>query len=439
MNKKALWFFITMFCVISAFSQSDSGNGPKPLERLNLSIAGNANIMFGQIVSGYEFGSMDANYMQNRWQDYYAGRIEITSRPVDWYHTSIALQVNSNFPVTIASSIQKDSYRLRFSSILPKAVGVFDLKFPGWSLQIESGLLEYNFNPEIKNFGNYLYRSLAYPFTLETKIDYPYANLMGIRTQGSFLNNQLKAEVIINSITNHVPFYDMSVGLMLSYTTLNKFIDIGGGVLFDRLISVNDSATDLKNVDKGYLIDTTLTYRSTKLDARLTLDFKQLLGNPGFFGKNDLKFYGEAGLIGVKSPHYWPDDTTITPSMLNRVPMLFGFNLPAFKILDLLSVELEYCKSPYPFDWWGAFDGMQTPQPRFIDPADKWAKIYKEDDNLKWTVYLKKSISKFDVIGIFANDHTIYETINSENQPYTEQSLRTSKDWHWYVKLQYNL
>ena len=439
MNKKATWFFITMLSVVSAFSQSDSGKISKALDRLDLSIGGCGYIMFGQIVSGYQFGVRDdQNYIQNRWQDFYAGRLEITSKPVDWYYTSVALQVSSNFPVTIASSIQKDSYRLRFSSILPKAVGVFDLKFPAWSLLIESGIMEYNFNPEIKNFGNYLYRSLAYPFTLETKLDYPYANLMGIRTQGKFLNDQFKVEAILNSITNHVPFYDMSLGLILSYTMPNKLLEVGGGVLFDRLISTDEKATDLKDVNKDYLIDTTLTYRSTKLDARLTLDFKPVLGNPGFFGKNDLKFYGEAGLIGVKTPHYWPDDS-IPERLMNRVPMLFGFNLPAFKVLDLLSVEIEYCQSPYAFDWWGAFDGMQTPSPASLPKSDPWSKIYREDDNIKWTVYLKKSISKFDIIGILANDHTIYETINSENQPYTEQSLRTSKDWHWFVKLQYNL
>jgi hypothetical protein len=68
-----------------------------------------------------------------------------------------------------------------------------------------------------------------------------------------------------------------------------------------------------------------------------------------------------------------------------------------------------------------------------------WQDIYKNKDNFKWTVYLKKSFSKFDLITIFANDHTIYDTYNAETQPNTEQSLRKPGDWHWYIKLQYNL
>jgi hypothetical protein len=104
--------------------------------------------------------------------------------------------------------------------------------------------------------------------------------------------------------------------------------------------------------------------------------------------------------------------------------------------MDLLSFELEWFDSPYPNDWFGS--NGPSPEPVYVnDPV--WNDIYKNKDNFKWTVYLKKSFSKFDLIGIAANDHTIYSTFNAEGQAYTEQSLRKPSNWHWYIKLQYNL
>lgn len=102
--------------------------------------------------------------------------------------------------------------------------------------------------------------------------------------------------------------------------------------------------------------------------------------------------------------------------------------------------EVEYCKNPYANNWWGGQNGEPSPEPRDVSEEDSvWNDNYKNLDNLKWTFYVKKSFSKFDIIAMFANDHTFYETRNAENQTYTEQTLRTNKDWHWYLKLQYNL
>lgn len=442
MRKKTFWFFLAVFCVTSAFSQSETENNNDKLDRLNLSVSGNANIMFGQIRSGYEYGRLNKqdDRISKRWMNGYSGRLEVKSQPTDWYYTNIALEIGSNFPITLASAIQKESFRLSFKPSLPKAVGVFDFKFDAWSLLIESGIMEYAFNPEVKNLGNYMYRSTSYPFTLKTKIDYIYSNLMGIRTEGKFFSDQLKAELILNSILDQYPFFDFSLGAMLSYTTPNKFFTIGEGICFDRLFSVDKEATDVKTL-KSNLTDSTITFRSVKLDSRLTLDFRQLLNNPDIMSKNDFKLYFETAIVGLKDPKYYPNaDTTITPSAANRMPFLFGVNIPTFKILDILSFEVEYCNSPYSNDWWGGMDGSPSPEPNNVFGTDSvWDHTYKELDNFKWTLYLKKSISKFDIIFFFANDHIFYETRSAENQAYTEQSLRTEKDKHWYLKLQYNL
>jgi hypothetical protein len=284
-----------------------------------------------------------------------------------------------------------------------------------------------------------MYRSSAYPFCIKTRIDYPYANLMGIRPEVKFFNNQLKVEVVVNSVLDQYPFFDFSGAIMAYYRAPNNLFDFGIGYCKDRAYAVDKKLTDCDEL-KSKLSDTTITFRSRKIDARLILDFKPLLGNPANFGKNDLKLYGETAILGLKNPEYYKLDPTITPSIINRMPILVGINVPTFKILDLLSFEVEYCKNPYSNNWWGGQDGLPSPEPRDVSEEDSvWNDNYKNKDNLKWTLYLKKSFSNFDIIAMFANDHTFYETRNAENQAYIEQTLRTNKDWHWYLKLQYNL
>jgi hypothetical protein len=494
MKKTALFIFVPLCCALTAFSQPDTSKSPAPvtastpapviestpapviestpapviestpapvaasipapvaasipapevantrssLSKLNISIGGNGSIMFGRIVSGYEFGTGKEHKMADRWQNAFSGRIELKSQPKDWYYTSIGLEIASYFPVTMASAIQKESFKLAFKSAVPRAVGVFDFKFDAWSFLIESGMMEYNFNPEIKNLGNFMYRSSAYPFCLKTRVDYPYANLMGIRPEVKFLNDQVKIEVVVNSILDQYPFFDFSGAVMAYYRAPNNLFDLGIGYCKDRAFAVDKALTDCNDI-KSKFTDSTLTFRSRKVDARLILDFKPLFGNPSVFGKNDFKIYGEAAIIGLKNPKYFADET-ITPSIINRMPFLVGINFPTCKILDLFSLELEYCKNPYANNWWGGQDGFPSPEPRDVSEEDStWNDNYKNKDNLKWTLYFKKSFSNFNIIAFFANDHTFYETRNSENQAYVEQTLRTNKDWHWYLKLQYNL
>lgn len=416
-------------------SKEKSSKSGTPLSKLNITVSGDGNITAGQIVSGHEYGKQDKNGITKRWMNSFSARINVKSQPVDWYYTYLGLQVGSNFPITMSSVIQKESFKLTFKSFIPKAVGVFDLKFDNWGFLVESGLLEYTFNPEIKNLGNFMYRGTSYPFYLKTKVDYIYANLFGIRPEVRFLDDQIRVEALLNSNLDQYPFFDFSLGLMAYYQMPNKFLDFGAGICFDRIFSVDKSVTECENV-KSQLSDTTMNFRSTKLDFRMILDFKPLFGDPSLFGTSDLKLYGELAILGTKTPKYFPNDSLITASVINRMPMMIGINLPCFKILDLLSFETEFCANPYPNDWWGGIGGTPSPEPQDVTDST-WHDIYKNKDNFKWTLYAKKTFADFDIIAIFANDHSIYETRNAETQPATEQTLRTNHDWHWYLKLQY--
>jgi len=408
----------------------------------NISITGSGSIMFGQIVSGYAFKQFGNNYIEKQWQNFYTGRINVISKPNDWFTVIISPEISSAFPVTTTSSIMKETYKLAYRAGLPKAVGIFNFDLDFMNVNIESGIMEYTFNPDVKNLGNYMYRSSSYPLVLKTALDYPYANIFGIHPEVSFLNNTVKVGAIINSLTNQAPFNDFSIGGFASYSPESKVIDVGLGVCGDRLISVNKIATDVTDY-RSQLGDTTLTLRSTKIDFRINLDPKKLLGEgiQEMLGENDGRVYFEAAMLGTKDPTLcFPVDSILPKSLFRRLPILFGFNLPTFKILDYLSLELEYLDYPYANDWWGGIIGAPTPKPSRPSNTDSvWVENYRTKDNLKWSLQFKKSISKFDLIGIFANDHRFYETFNAEVQAVTEQTLRTGDDWHWYIKLQYNL
>lgn len=410
-----------------------------PSEKIQ--IRGSGHILFGQVVSGYAYGRAGSNPIKNHWQNFYSARVDLTSQPVEWYKTKLSLEIGSAWPILRESTIMKETYKLQYRSILPQAVGVFNFNIEDYLFfLIEAGMMEYAFNEEVKNLGNYLYRSTVYPFNLTTKLDYIYSNLLG--TRGEIGINNIKLGLIFNSIINQAPFFDMSLSLYLTFKDPIQFFDGGIALGLDRLIAINDTLTDCINL-RSTLGDTTLTLRGQKIDLRAAFDLKKLFGRDNDFvsmlGEKDLKIYTEAALIGFRDPEYFPGDTAVPkPSLLHRLPILFGINLPAFKILNVFSVEFEWCKYPYAFDWWGYTNAAPSPKPPY--PGDTlWRKIYRDEDNFKWTVYLKSSISKFDIIAFFANDHIRYETHNAEQQLFTEQSLRRGNNWHWYVKLQYNL
>lgn len=445
MKKGFLIFLLSLFvlsdyCQIYADELFTDDNKPK------IKVTGDGSIMFGQLVSGYAFGKYGSHGLKKHWLNHYSGRINAISEPTDWFKTVISLEILSAWPILRETTIMKDIFKIQFRANLPQAVGIFDFDLNAVSLMVEAGIMEYAFNEEVKNLGNYMYRSYAYPLNLTTNLDYIYSNLMGIRTKVGLLEDNLNFEVIFNSNTYRAPYFDMNLGFFASFTSPNKFIDAGLGICFDRLIAINDTLTDAIN-QRTILGDSTLSFRATKLDARVTFDPKVLFPDISVFGPNDLKFYAEAAILGFEDPDYFPKDTANPsiydslypePSIFHRIPILLGINIPTFKLLDLLSVEFEYCKYPYPFDWWGVTGSFPSPKPSA--PTDStWVNNYKNKDNLKWTAYAKKSISNFDIIAIFSNDHVLYSTHSAESQFNQEQSLRKKGDWQWHVKLQYRL
>jgi hypothetical protein len=158
-------------------------------------------------------------------------------------------------------------------------------------------------------------------------------------------------------------------------------------------------------------------------------------------------------VLGLKNyPLYYTE-------MSQRSPIMIGFNLPTFKILDFLTVEAEYLKNPHMnSDAVPALNRAPRPKselatrPEVPDIADEFydggitetnltnPRLYKvnnTDDDLKWTITALKSFGVWNVAFQYGTDH--FRPLTSSFHPsYTEAA--TTKDARYYMlRLMVNL
>lgn len=311
------------------------------------------------------------------------------------------------------------------------------------TLTYEFGYFPVKYNPEAMNLGEYLFRSSAYPpllisgFEIADKI-----KLAGLQTGYRHHSpaGTLKADMYINTETENYPTLDLSLSFLIGYTTPKRFFDFSSGVSFFHLIPF-DKKRITPAYDKtipslsSYFVDSTTgdttryTFQGTKVDARATIDLKYLL-NSEIFGKNDLKIYTEAAILGVEDYPGWYNN------IMERIPVMVGFNLPAFKLLDVLAAEVEYNPSPYQNSYQNVWKN-NSPVPDFNLPTGQyfysdWEK--KTDDDWKWSLYASRKIKNIRISGQVASDHTSRATyLPAGKKVYTEICPRT-KDWYYMLR-----
>ena len=240
-------------------------------------------------------------------------------------------------------------------------------------LQIAMGYFPIKYNPDAKNLGEYLLRSSAYPNTIVTNFEFAMTRELGLRL-GGFLGNpaidQLKWDLMLTSETHDYPLMDGTITAIVSNNLFNM-LDIGAGVSFQRLIPVDESKTAPKdkplaqyfnkNGDQSYY-----SYQSTKVMGRASINplrfvpqfrlpVPEVFGDKPFFGKEDLKFYGEVAVLGTQDYFSYdsfqvkkdsvngieigstniPGTGKLVADSLNyynnwkdRVPVMAGINLP---------------------------------------------------------------------------------------------------------------
>lgn len=117
---------------------------------------------------------------------------------------------------------------------------------------------------------------------------------------------------------------------------------------------------------------------------------------------------------------------------------MFGFNVPACNVLDVVSVEVEHYPNRYPnSDFCIVGQNSQfLPVPTIFPSgtSDLKVKVYP----WFWSIYVKKTfLDRFALIAQFARDH-MRPINNNTNYQYTEDVLERKGDWWWNVRLNVN-
>jgi len=175
-----------------------------------------------------------------------------------------------------------------------------------------------------------------------------------------------------------------------------------------------------------------LTFKAVELMGRASLN----LG--GMFGMEEgrqgpFKIFAEAAVLGLENQPYYYEDIT------QRIPVMFGIHIPTFGLLDLLSVQGQYYKNPWPDDKHLQFDQtVPVPQLPRDNPALYAAArdqgVYAEDD-FKWTVFARKNLfTGLDLYLQAANDHM--RLMDPFTIP-TDIPLTNRKN-HWYYLVRFS-
>jgi hypothetical protein len=226
-------------------------------------------------------------------------------------------------------------------------------------------------------------------------------------------------------------------------------VDVGAGIQLYRCFSANDAITSPHNTKNQYIEngDTLYyTFAGTKLMGRISFDPKPLVGLD-IFGKEDLKLYAEAAILGVKD-YPAPLDTTNGHSygydkLEEKIPVMFGFNVPVFRVLDVLAMGFEWYGMKYPNQVPDKqkTDGIPVALPP-IPPqypllGSNYSSLDYANDDWKWSVYAKKTLfGNFSITGQVARDHTRIQAYYLFDQD-REDALTRSGQWMWTLKCQF--
>jgi hypothetical protein len=354
----------------------------------------------------------------------------------------------------------------------------------GSTLEFAAGVMPYKYNKDVKNLGEYLFRSGCHPAFVVTSFDNAFAPMTGFRLSGS-MADKLSADLFLSTETQFLPTLDWSVSLLAACRPIPCF-EFGAGVMFHRLFPVDstrESPSGAGNEQNRYFTEDRDTFHfsfsGTKVMARLSFHPLELLKDAfpeGVFGREDGTLYAEAALLGVKSITAYDrilDDSTGLPidsglvkdplknyysNIRERIPFMIGFNIPTFSgllknsdnflaraaALDYLSLEVEWYGWPYPLGYGDVnnFRVMYPIPPSVPDYPGGDPLAYKKKDNWKYSINFKKTVLKgFSIVGQVARDHTHYDAYYTKYNTgyFSTEAFTLPSDWGWWVKLQYAL
>jgi hypothetical protein len=356
-----------------------------------------------------------------------------------------------------------------------------DLNAPMFTVQ--AGFFPYKYNPDAKNLGEYLLRSGTYPGTLTTGgwniMSEATYMMQGARLNMALWGGKFQSEFLLPMERDLPPNGDLSPTYIGTVYPIPG-IEIAGGATCNHCIAVKPSATSPKRkynsnttsddgngtayvvenpnynpslpmanitdldvdptANSKYMYDTTrfYTFQGVKLMARASVDPKAFFPMP-MLGSSDLKVFGEIALLGVKNHSFYYENRT------ERMPVMFGMNLPTFRVLDLLSLQFEYYNARFVNSLENAYR-FQTATPTGVDSTGRMINdpnFFDEThelvakDNWKWSVFAKKELTTgIRLYAQVANDHLRmpgnYDGVNSWI-PLTDIQF---KDWYYLVRFE---
>lgn len=374
-----------------------------------------------------------------------------------WYYSFPSEFIRSN----------RDHNDKNVSPYLPVTKATYllgDTKDP--ALAIEFGIFPFKYNSESRNLGEYMFRTGAYPNYIQNDFDFAFARLTGLHLSRVDFG-KWKNDVLLNTETDLQPRFDWTFTYLTEYSP-SQFLKVGAGVSFTNFLSVNEDYTTPKaqsgtsyitnlHTDSlaigGIKVPITVgdtgyyTFKSTKLMARASLNPQALISIPRL-GPDDLKIYGEIALLGVKNyPRPSPQDTSMFNGFfkdrLQRMPCMFGINLPTFGLLNLLSVEAEWygLRGPNSIEYRQQHVAIPLPQKVKNNPFENGSYVdadYDKKDNWKWSVYAKKEfVPGLELVGQIARDH-VRHSVGYAIQKDWEEALTKPNQWWWEAKIAFH-
>jgi len=293
-------------------------------------------------------------------------------------------------------------------------------------LETGSGLFPYKYNPDARNLGEFLFRSEVLPGYLRNYFDQPYARLLGLRVS-STLFSMIRQDLLLTSEVNNYPLGDFSLSWV---GALNfKPAEIGFGVSLHRAFPINENQTAPRKPENRIIdgTDTTDEYYSfagAKCMARCALDPKAFFNAP-FFGKNDLRIYAEAAVLGTGT------DPLYYTRIEQRIPAVIGFNVPAFNLLDVCALEAEWWDNPYPNSYYQPIE-YGYPHP-IVDPLA----VYFKHTKWRWSAYASKAVLN----GLILTAQVAHDHMRPFCESYQLRDLQdvlpNDKQWWWVLKIGY--
>jgi len=389
----------------------------------------------GQVIKGYDKNAGDISHVYFQ-RIYLNPGLDIRFSDRTSFSGGAGIKAFNEFPRLVKLGATRRYYYylyLDYADLMHKFVNTSKLEG-----NIGGGYFQYKYNENARNLGEYLFRSTTYPQTITTEFDFPKARLAGLYSQWAYSLNKSKLKLDFLAFTNTewVAIGDLNLSAIASYNYAKAF-EIGAGVEFCSVVSADEKATtpDYSNNTK-YLngTDTTnyYTFRGTKFMGRFSIDPKNIFPLIKIFGNEDLKIYGEASLLGAKNYGVALHSPVWYNSILERIPVMVGFNFPTFKLLDVLSVEGEWWGNRYPNNMQGIVDNGE-PLP-FIDGTDAVDSTMYKKDNFKWSIYAKRVFAQhYYLAAQAASDHMRTFAWDWNRQDW-EESLRSPDKWYFVIK-----